>query len=115
MSSKRWRFFVEDILKAIEDIHSFVGDDSFEDFSHNDLLLAAVERKFMIIGEAARHIPSHIKDSYPLVPWRKMADMRNIVAHLYWGVNQRTLWDTVQHDLPPLIPLLQKILKETSD
>lgn len=115
MSSRRWRFFVEDILKAIDRIQSYVGDTPFEEFSQNDLLLAAVERKFIIIGEAVRHIPSSIIDSYPAIPWRQMADMRNMVAHVYWGVNPRNLWDTIHHDLPPLIPLLQNLLVETSD
>jgi uncharacterized protein with HEPN domain len=115
MSSRRWRFFVEDILTAISAIQSFVGDTSFEEFSHNDLLLSAVERKFITIGEAVRHIPNQILESYSSVPWRQMADMRNIVAHLYWGVNAKSLWDTAHKDLPPLIPLLKQILKETSD
>lgn len=115
MSSRRWRFFVEDILTAIGAIQSFVREIPFEEFCHSDILLAAVERKFITIGEAVRHIPSPILDSYPSVPWRQMADMRNIVAHHYWGVNARSLWDTAHQDLPPLIPLLNKILEETSD
>ena len=115
MSSRRWRFFVDDILTAISQIQSYVQEISFEEFCQNDLLLSAVERKFIIIGEAARHIPSHILESYPSVPWRQMSDMRNIVAHLYWGVNPQMLCDTAHQDLPPLIPLLNKILEETWD
>lgn len=115
MSSRRWKFFVEDILKAIERIQAYVGDTPFEEFSRNDLLLAAVERKFIIIGEAVRHIPNEIISSYPSIPWRQMADMRNLVAHVYWGVDPQHLWDTIHHDLPPVIPLLEEVLAETSD
>ena len=115
MSSRRWKFFVEDILKAIERIQAYVGDATFEEFSRNDLLPAAVERKFIIIGEAVRHVPNEIIDSYPSVPWRQMADMRNLVTHMYWGVNPQNLWDTIHQDLPPVIPLLQQVLAETSD
>ncbi len=115
MSSRRWKFFVEDILKAIERIQAYVGDTPFEEFSRNDLLLAAVERKFIIIGEAVRHIPNEIITSYPSIPWRQMADMRNMVAHVYWGVDARNLWDTIHQDLPPVIPALKKVLAETSD
>lgn len=67
MSSRRWKFFVEDILAAIGAIQSFVGEISFEEFSDNDVLLAAVERKFIIIGEAVRHIPTHL---FPGVKWQ---------------------------------------------
>jgi len=115
MSSRRWRFFVEDILGAIERIQAYVGDKTFEEFSRNDLLLAAVERKFIVIGEAVRHVPNEILASYPAVPWRQMADMRNLVAHVYWGVNPQNLWDTIHQDLPPVVPLLQKVLSETSE
>jgi uncharacterized protein with HEPN domain len=78
MSSRRWKSFIEDILSAIERVQSYVGEKSFEEFSGNDLLMAAVERKFIIIGEAVRHIPDDIKDSYSSIPWRQMADMRNL-------------------------------------
>lgn len=115
MSSRRWRFFVQDILDAIERIQSYVGDTPLEEFSQNDLLLAAVERKFIVIGEAVRHIPDEVLDSYPSLPWRQMADMRNMVAHVYWGIDPRNLWDTIHRDLPPLVPLLQQVLEETSD
>jgi uncharacterized protein with HEPN domain len=115
MSSRRWKFFVEDILSAIERIQAYVGDTPFDEFSRNDLLLAAVERKFIIIGEAVGHIPNEIKISYPSIPWRQMADMRNLVAHVYWGVNPRTLWDTIHHDLPPVVPQLENVLRDTSD
>lgn len=115
MSSRRWRFFVGDTLEAVERIQAFARETQFEQFREDDLLLAAVERKFIVIGEAVRHVPSHIKDSYPSVPWRQMADMRNLVAHFHWGVDPQTLWDTIHDDLPPLIPLLEKVLEETSD
>ena len=115
MSSRRWKFFIEDILSAIESVQSYVEDKSFEEFSQSDLLVSAVERKFIIIGEAVKHIPGEIKDSYPSIPWRQMADMRNLVAHFYWGVNPGTLWTTLHQDLPALVPLLKKVLDETSE
>jgi uncharacterized protein with HEPN domain len=36
--------------------------------------------------------------------------MRNVVVHAYFGVNKQILWDTVVMDLPPLVPLLTKLL-----
>ena len=38
MSSRRWRFFVEDMIRAIERIQSYVGNMTFEEFARNDLL-----------------------------------------------------------------------------
>lgn len=103
------------MIGAIQRIQSYVGDMTFEEFARNDLLLAAVERKFIIIGEAVRHIPNEITTSYPAIPWRQIADMRNLVAHVYWGVNPQNLWNTIHEDLPPVLPMLQQVLSETSD
>jgi uncharacterized protein with HEPN domain len=39
-----------------------------------------------------------------------MRDMRNVVVHEYFGINRQILWDTIQMNLPPLIPQLQALL-----
>ena len=41
-----------------------------------------------------------------------MGDMRNVVIHEYFGIDLEILWETIQHELPPLMPLLQKMLQE---
>jgi uncharacterized protein with HEPN domain len=40
-----------------------------------------------------------------------MSDMRNIVVHEYFGVSNKILWETIQSDLLPRVPLLKKILE----
>lgn len=35
--------------------------------------------------------------------------MRNLVVHEYFGVSDRIVWDTVKHDLPPLLELLKRL------
>ncbi|MBI5945258.1 MAG: hypothetical protein HY864_12880 [Chloroflexi bacterium] len=30
--------------------------------------------------------------------------------HVYFKIDEKLMWDTVQNDLPPLIPLLKKLL-----
>ncbi len=38
--------------------------------------------------------------------------MRHLLAHEYFGVNVEILWKTASKDLAPLVPELQKALKE---
>ena len=52
---------------------------------------------------------------HPTIPWRLMSDMRNFAVHEYWGVELRTIWETIHQDLPPLVPLLKRILKEDKE
>jgi uncharacterized protein with HEPN domain len=44
-----------------------------------------------------------------------MNDMRNFVVHQYWGVDPLRVWDTINQNLPPLIPLLEKILEDAPE
>jgi uncharacterized protein with HEPN domain len=82
----------------------------FESFKSDHKTQDAVIRHFLIIGEASRHVPPEIMDKYSDIPWRLMGDFRNFLAHVYWGVEVRTIWDTIHNRLPPLIPQLKTIL-----
>lgn len=115
MPSRLWKFRVRDILDSIARIRSYVEGMDFEQFGRDRRTLEAVERNFILIGEAASQVPSHIKESFRSIPWRDMADMRNYVVHQYWGVEPRRVWDTIHHDLPPLIPMLQKVIDESPE
>ena len=68
-------------------------------------------RKLAIIGEASRQVPSHIKDQYPLVPWRKINSLRNKLIHEYFEVDIEIVWNVCQNDLPELKATLAEILK----
>ena len=37
--------------------------------------------------------------------------MRNRLIHAYFDINLEILWRTVQYDLPPLIAVLERVLK----
>jgi uncharacterized protein with HEPN domain len=83
---------------------------SFEQFRKDSKTIDAVIRNFTIIGEAARHIPDEIVQSHPEIPWREMADLRNIIVHEYSGVNEKIIWETIQTDLPGLLSSLRKMV-----
>lgn len=59
MSEKRrdWGIFIDDILGSIEKLERYTEGKTFEEFSHNEIVIDAVIRNFEIIGEAARKIP----------------------------------------------------------
>ena len=110
MPSKSWRFRLDDILEAIVRIQSYTQDMTFEQFQADRKTIDAVERNFILVGEAASHVPDNIPERWASVRWREMRDMRNVMVHGYRDVELERVWDTIQHDLPPLIPLLQAIL-----
>ena len=110
MPPREWRLRIQDILDSIREAQEFTSGVSFEDYQANREKKLAVERCFEIIGEAARHIPPEIEQRYAHVPWKRMRDMRNVISHVYYRVEDPVVWDTLHDDLPPLIPMLQDVL-----
>ena len=109
MQRREWRFRINDILEAIGRIQEYTSGISYEEFCRDRRTVDAVTRNFEIIGEAARYVPPEIEDHYPQVPWRQSRAMRNELIHAYFGVDLAIIWDSIQQDLPPLVPLLQQV------
>ena len=110
MSPRDWRDRIRDILDAIAEIQQFTRDMDYETFKEDDKSIRAVEMNFIIIGEAANQIPEEIEEKYTAIPWTLMRAMRNRIVHVYFKVDEKLMWDTIQTDLPPLIPELEKLL-----
>lgn len=102
MSKREPDLYLKDISTCINKIQEFTKDLSYEDFLDDERVIDAVIRNLEIIGEAARNLPTNIKDKYPEIPWKKMISMRNKVMHEYFGVDEEILWKTVTGDLPIL-------------
>ena len=110
MSLRGWQDRIRDILDAIAEIQKFTRGMEYETFKEDDKSIRAVEMNFIIIGEAANQIPDEIEEKYTTIPWSLMRAMRNRIVHVYFKVDEKLMWDTIQNDLPPLIPKLGKLL-----
>ncbi|ELR69831.1 Hypothetical protein C900_04534 [Fulvivirga imtechensis AK7] len=100
MASRRYDFYLKDMLVSRNRIEGYVHDMSFDQFEKNYLIVDAVVRNFEITGEASKNIPKEIKAKYPQMPREQMYGLKNIVIHEYFGVDHHRLWTIDTSDLP---------------
>ncbi|GGB05210.1 HepT-like ribonuclease domain-containing protein [Puia dinghuensis] len=70
---------LQDILEAIGNIKDFTRGITFDMYLGDLKTKHAVERNFLIIGEAVARIDKPFRDKYPSVDWREVKDFRNIM------------------------------------
>ncbi|MFA5923179.1 MAG: HepT-like ribonuclease domain-containing protein [Methylococcaceae bacterium] len=79
--------------------------------------------RFIFIAAALEIIGQVIKDfgvetfatEQPIMPWREIAGMRNVLAHEYLGADPVMVWETVQTHLDTLKQTLKAIMEEPND
>jgi uncharacterized protein with HEPN domain len=100
-----------DIREAALAIKAFVTNKTFEDYSGDELLRSAVERKFEIIGEALvrmrRDDPSVLER---IGDQRDIVSFRNILVHGYDSIDDRIAWGIITEDLDRLLEDVLKLL-----
>lgn len=102
--------YLEDMLEATRAIQRFTHGVSCEAFKANEEKYEAVNRKFEIIGEAARRLSPVTQNKFPEIPWKLLTGMRNILIHDYDDVDLDVVWDTVQKDVPVLTARIESYL-----
>ncbi|KJU82988.1 protein containing DUF86 [Candidatus Magnetobacterium bavaricum] len=113
--TREYRDYINDIAESIDDAISFVECMTYPELQKDRNTINAVVRSLEIIGEASRHIPKSIKDKAPNIPWSEMTAMRNRIAHKYFGIDNKIVWDVVNEYLPNLKPEIAELIRQVME
>lgn len=108
---KDYSIYIKDILESINYIEMYINGISQESFMNDIEKQDAVLRRLEIIGEAAARISETIRINNPVVPWKKVIGLRNIIIHNYMEVDMKIIWAIIKDDLPETKKLFEDLLK----
>ncbi len=87
---------------------------SFDAFTKDIKAVRAVTMNFIVIGEAAKHVPADVRKLTLRYLGQKSMAMRNIITHDYPEIDVEKVWKTAKSRLPLLKPVMQELLSEPS-
>lgn len=89
---------IRDAITLIESYTSSGRDAFFAD----PMIRDAVLHNLQIIGEAVKNLSESLRTNHPAVPWRRIAGLRDVLVHQYFGVSATLVWQIVETNLPQL-------------
>lgn len=103
---------IEHMLEMARNLQEAKSYHTFEDILNDKILFYGLTKMTEIIGEAAYKLTHEFIDAHPAVLWKQIIGMRHILVHGYFKITPEDLWDVIQNDIPPMIPILEGYLKE---
>ena len=107
--SRDWTLFLSDMQLFCSKVMRYCKGLSAAQFAADDLVTDAVLRNLELLGEAAKQIPDSVRDRHPEVPWRRIAGLRDILAHAYFGLEDEMIWQIVSSSIPALAAQLNAV------
>lgn len=111
-ASQITHYYLLSMKDSCERILRYTNGMKFEEFSSNFMLIDAVERNFLVLGEASKKVPYRFKKKFDDMPWESMYRLRNRIAHEFFDVDPEMLWCIIENDLNDnlnrLIDIIQK-------
>jgi uncharacterized protein with HEPN domain len=107
------RAYLWDVAQAARAIKVFTVGLDANSYAASELVMAAVERKFEIIGEALNQLAKHdpvLANRIPELP--HIVAFRNQLIHAYAVVDNNVVWTISQKSLPGLQAAVTLLMDE---
>lgn len=110
------RKFLYDASVACELLQQFTHSRNLDDYRSDPLLRSAVERQFIVVGEALAAVlktDPTLKDSISNI--RRIISFRNVLVHGYSSVEHETVWGIIENHLSLLRREINILLQVQND
>ena len=92
--------YLQDVLDACNSIEDVMSAISLDEYRSKRAVRSAVEREFIIIGEALRRVSALDERLFSSISnSRAIVDFRNLLAHNYGAVDDDAVFGVVYSDL----------------
>ena len=112
---REWRFYVSDMIGFAEKVVAYTNGLDQQKFVASGLNYDATVHNLILLGEAATHIPEHVRTFASEIDWRQIIGTRNRLIHGYAGINNDIVWDIIQDEIPVLIEQLYTLKKAADE
>lgn len=99
-----------DIVQAGQKVVQFAEGLTREQLEVDVMRQSAILYQITIIGEATKRLSQIYREEHPEIPWRRIAGMRDILAHQYDRLNFDTVWEVIQQEIPQLLVAIEPLL-----
>ena len=107
------RSFLWDARESADAIARFIAGRTVDQYVADEMLRAAVERHFEIVGEALNRLSQIDPAIATRVPdIRNAIAFRNLLVHGYASIDDRIVWRTATEDLPRMREAIAALLAE---
>ena len=103
---------IKKIISECKDIIRYTSEIGERVFHENDVYQKATAMSLLNIGEHANALTRELWTEFKDIQWRKIVDLRNIVAHGYGELRMELAWNLSQKEFPELMRQLEGLLKE---
>ena len=108
--------YLQDVLEACKSIEDVMSGVSLEEYRGKRSVRSAVEREFIIIGEALRRVRTLDEKLFSSISnSRAIVDFRNLLAHDYGAVDDDAVFGLVYSDLIVLKAEVSELLDACHD